>query len=67
MANRQLATNSWALREALWAHNLLKITHTCHTLQSSHVLGTLASKIASQVALKAPPQVVISKRVSIRP
>jgi hypothetical protein len=35
----------------MWS-KLLRITHTCHTLRSSHAFGTLASKIASQSSLK---------------
>jgi hypothetical protein len=57
---------SFLLAPSGWAYNLLRITHTCHTLQSIRALGTLASKIASQSSLKASPQITIIKQVPTR-
>jgi hypothetical protein len=53
---------SFLLASSGWTHNLLRITHTWHTLQRSHVLGMLASKIALQSSLKASLQNVISNK-----
>jgi hypothetical protein len=41
---------------------VLRITDTCYTLQGSHVLRALASKIASQSSLKSSPQIMISNK-----